>query len=80
MTTMRIGEKTRAVVRELAHERGVAMHEIIDDAVELYRRQQILNATNKAYAALRADPDAWREYVAEFEEWDATLLDGLEGL
>jgi hypothetical protein len=80
VATMRIGEKTRAVVKELAQQRGVAMQEIIDEAVELYRRRQILEAGNAAYAALRADPDEWQEYVSECEEWDVTLMDGLEGL
>jgi len=54
------------------------MQEIVEQAVENYRRQQLLAAANIAYAALRADPDAWAEMEAERTAWDATLADGLE--
>ena len=41
-------------------------------------RQQLLEATNRAYAALRADREAWAAVCAERAEWDSTLQDGLE--
>ena len=47
------------------------------ELTEEYRRR-LLEATNQAYAALRADPVAWAEECAEREAWDVTLLDGLE--
>ncbi len=78
MATVRVTEKTRAVLRALARERDVPIHEVVERAVELYRRQQVLEATNAAYAALRADSAAWEELEAERRLWDATLADGLE--
>lgn len=42
------------------------------------RRRRLLEETNRAYAALRADPDAWREELAERAIWDVTNLDGLD--
>ncbi len=45
---------------------------------ERRHRQQLLAATNAAYATLRADPEAWQEVVAERSAWDGTLGDGLE--
>lgn len=54
------------------------MQQVLDQALELYRRQRILEETNAAYAALRADPAAWAEVEAERRAWDATLADGLE--
>ena len=42
------------------------------------RHRRLLAETDRAYAALRADPDAWREELAERAMWDATLLDGLD--
>ena len=78
MTTIRVSEKTRATLRELALEVGVPMHEVAAKAVELYRRQHLLQATNAAYAALRGDPEAWQELQAERAAWETTLADGLE--
>ncbi len=41
-------------------------------------RQRLLAETNQAYAALRADQDAWREELKERTLLDGTLADGLE--
>ena len=77
-TTIRVSLKTRDRLHELARRSGVSMQEVVDQALDLYRRQQVLSATNAAYAALRADADAWQTYQAERAEWNATLNDGLE--
>lgn len=45
---------------------------------ERLRRRLIVERTNEGYAALKADPAAWRQALAEREEWDATLNDGLD--
>ncbi len=34
--------------------------------------------TNRAYAALKANPRAWEQEQEERREWEATLQDGLE--
>jgi hypothetical protein len=47
-------------------------------AVEAYRRQRFWEQTNAAYAALRADPEAWQKELQERRDWEATLVDGLE--
>lgn len=54
------------------------MQEILDEAVELYRRQLFLQKTNAAFAALQANPDAWAD-EEERAAWDATLSDGMKG-
>lgn len=77
-TTIRVSEKTRDTIHDLARNAGVPMAELVERAIDQYRRQQILDAANAQYAALRADPDAWAEVEAERAIWDATLLDGLE--
>ena len=79
MTTVRVSEKTHATLRELASQVGAPMQEVVDRAIELYRRQHLLEATNAAYAALRSDPAAWQELETERAVWDVTLADGLEG-
>lgn len=77
-TTIRITEKTHRALHSLAREVGTPMAEVVDQALELFRRQLLLNQANAAYAALRADPDGWVEVQAERAAWDATLVDGLE--
>ena len=77
-TTIRVSEKTRTTLHELARDVGLPMAEVVEQAIEQYRRQHILDAANAAYAALRADPAAWAEVQAERTVWDATLADGLK--
>jgi succinate dehydrogenase/fumarate reductase flavoprotein subunit len=76
--TIRVSEQTHATVRALAGETGEPMQDVIAKAVELYRRQRILERTNAAYAALRSDPQRWQEERDERELWDNTVADGIE--
>jgi hypothetical protein len=57
---------------------GLSMQEIVEQAIENYRRQHLLTTANAAYAALRTDSKAWQAYQAEQAEWDVTLADGLK--
>lgn len=77
-TTVRIDERTRDVVRELAAETHQSMQALLAAAVEAYRRRLILEQHNAAYAALRADPVAWHEELGERALWEGTLMDDLE--
>ena len=79
-TTIRVSVKTHNTLRDLARTIGAPMQEILEQAVEQYRRQRLLAATNAAYAALRADPEAWQALKEERAAWDVTLADGLEGV
>ena len=76
-TTIRVSGKTRETLRALAHESGKPMQDVLDDAIELYRRQRIVEQANAVYAELRADPQAWQEELEERTAWEATLSDGL---
>lgn len=78
-TTVRISEETREKLRELAHEDHEPMQAVLAKAVEAYCRQRFWDQVDEAYAALRADPEAWAEELAERKLWEATLMDGLEG-
>lgn len=77
-TTIRVTMETRDLLSELAHTTGLSMQAILERALEAYRRQQMLSALNDAYAAVRADDEAWRALEEERTEWDVTLADGLE--
>ena len=65
-------------LRALASENDESMTEILDKAIEAYRRQQFLAGLNSDFAALRSKPAAWEEEQTERRKWDVTLSDGLE--
>jgi hypothetical protein len=77
-TTIRVSDKTHRLLQELAATIDAPMSDVVDQALELYRRQRMFAQANAAYAALRADPVASAEWDAEIAAWDATLADGLE--
>lgn len=76
---VRVTDETRIALRELARDMNEPMQTVLAKAVEEYRRRRILESSNVAYAALKADPAAWQALQDERSEWDATLGDGLEG-
>src|SRR5207247_2323868 len=57
---------------------GKPMQTILDEAIDQYQRDKFLDEVNAAYARLRADPKAWKEELAERQDWNGTLIDGLE--
>jgi predicted transcriptional regulator len=79
-TTIRVSRRTRESLHELADISGLTLQQVLEQALELYRRRQLLEATNSAYAALESDAIAWADLQAERDDWDATLADGLEGV
>ena len=77
-TTIRVTVQTRQLLQELARQTDGSMQSVLAEALEQYRRQRLLAAANAAYAALRAQTDAWAELERERAAWDNTLADGLE--
>lgn len=75
--TVRIDQETWEVLKELAELLGEPMQKVLTEAIEAQRRRFVLEKSNAAFAALRADPQAWQEEHAERREWDATLADAL---
>ncbi len=73
--TVRISKGTRETLRDLAAKSGESMQTIIDRAIEDFRRQSFIEQANKAYLALRENPEAWESELKERREWDATLAD-----
>src|SRR5262249_61107844 len=73
-----ISEKTNVVLHELAEQTGKTVQEVLDTAVEDYRRKVFIEQVNAGYAALRADPAAWAEVEAERQSMEGSLMDGLD--
>jgi predicted transcriptional regulator len=74
---IRISPHSKATLRELAKREGKPMQAVLDQAVEQYRRETFFRDLNDSYARLQADPEAWKQELAERRQWDSTLLDGL---
>lgn len=75
---IRIRSASYQTVRVLAARTNQSALDVLDKAVEHYRRQCLFEEADAKFAALQGDPAVWSEVLKEQEEWDATLLDGLE--
>ena len=77
-TTIRVSLHVRDVLQELAETSGSSMQAVLEEAIEQYRRQLLLEATNAAYAALRAAPAAWARLEQERQAWEPIRATGVE--
>lgn len=76
-STICISEASHQILKELAEQTGQSMMDVLDKALDDYRRKLFFEQLNAGYAELRADSEAWAEHLAERKLWDATRLDGL---
>ncbi len=76
--SVHLSDASHRVLQELAAQTGHAPTEILDRALEAYRRGLFLEQLNASYAALRADPVAWAEVEAERQSMAGSLMDGLD--
>lgn len=77
MSQVRISPDTHELLRILANEAGKPMQEIIDRAVEEYRRSSFLRGLNEDFRTLRENKKAWNDHVTDMSAWKATITDGL---
>ncbi len=75
--TVRISTRGRTLLGELASQTGSTMTEVLDAALDLYRRHRFLQQANDAYAALADDAEALASYREELAALDATVADGI---
>jgi hypothetical protein len=75
---VRISERTRETLREMARSQQESMQAVLERAVEEYRRKKFFEDLDAAYAELQKDPETWASYQTELKVWDATLMDGLD--
>lgn len=75
---VRVSERTRETLREIARAQQLSMQAVLEKAVEEYRRKKFFETLDAEYAELQKDPEAWESYQAELRVWDATLMDGLD--
>jgi len=77
-TTVRVRKEAHEALKRMSKSRGVPITQLVEEAIERLEREEFWREFNEAYARLREDPQAWAEVLAERQEWDCTLMDGLE--
>jgi hypothetical protein len=75
---VQLSEASRRILQELAEQTGQSATEILDKALDAYRRKLFFDELNAGYAALRADPEAWAEVEEERRSMEGSLVDGLD--
>lgn len=73
-----INDGTGRALVTLSQLTGKSISEILEKAVEEYRRKLFFEGVDKDFAGLRADPDAWSEEVQERRLSENSLMDGLD--
>ena len=77
-TTARVGDNVHAKLLEIAQEEHRPIGQIIEDAIDQYRKTRFWQGVHADYVRLQADPIAWKEYQDEIALWDIAANDGLE--
>ena len=75
---MRVNQTSHKILRKLADRKGKSMQAILEKAIKEYQRKEFFEEANTAYAALQNDSEAWKAELKEREEWETTLLDGID--
>ena len=75
---VQISEKALEVVRQISEQKGLEISDVLDNAVEVYRREVFLEQTSRSFEALKEDPEAWREELEERALWETALADGVD--
>lgn len=74
-TTIRIDRATHAALLELSQAAGAPLIDTVRDAAEALRRQRFAERVASEFRTLRADPDAWNDYLTD--ETATHVTDGL---
>ena len=77
-SSIRIDSQALATLRELARRQRVSIQAVLTQAIDSYRREKFLEEANSAFAALRKDPEGWKQELSERQSWDQTSGDGLD--
>lgn len=77
-TTVRVEDKVHAMLVELAKEEHRPIGQVIEQAIEQYRREKFWKGVTEDLERLRADPAAWKDYQDEIALLEGGSMDGLE--
>lgn len=79
-TTVRVSGETHAKLRELSAKTGESITEVVDRALDLYRRQQFFEELDASYDRLWKDPTESQLELEERALFEGTLSDDLGAL
>ncbi len=77
MTSVQISETSLEIVRNISERNGLQISDVLDKAVEIYRREVFLDDTNRAFETLKEKSVSWQEELDERALWEDTLSDGV---
>ena len=66
--TVTISEASYQLLKQLAEQTGQTTLDVLDKALESYRRRLFFEQLNAGYAELRADSGAWADHLAELAQ------------
>lgn len=74
-TTVRASEQAKSDLEALSRELGQPMTSVLERALKLLKRQMKFARGKAAYAALRQDEKAWKQFQRERDEWESATLE-----
>lgn len=75
--SVRIPAEAHRKLRKRAEQEHKTLGEVLDEALDLYEMELMWREAEVAYARVRADPAAWKEWQDETALWDTTSMDGI---
>jgi len=76
--TARISSRSDSIIQEMISLTGFSKVEVIEHALETYRRNERMRLMNEAYQTLKSNKSAWEEELKDREELEGTIADGFE--
>ncbi|MGK5081892.1 toxin-antitoxin system protein [Bdellovibrionota bacterium FG-1] len=73
--TAKISQPTHDTLKQLSEKTGKPMQLVLDEAVENYRRAKFFEELNSQVLAVKSNPKAWEEELAERKLWEGALSD-----
>lgn len=72
-TTIRVRRGDSERLQSLARDHQTTVIDVLHSAIDALERRDFLFGLNQDYQQLRDDPQAWRQYLAERQDWDALV-------
>ena len=76
-TTAKMSDQSHILLKQISEKTGKPMQLVLDEAVELYRREKFFEELNREVLATKSDSKLWREELEERALFEGTLSDGL---
>lgn len=80
-TMVRIDERDKAILDELARKSGESLPKLLHRAITDLKRKMFFDQIDRTCRDIKEnDPDTWAKYQAECDVFDRSASDGLTGL